>query len=161
MKLYKIRQELEDVLVYDEEGQTFDSDRFESLKIEFEDKLEGCAAVMKNLRAESEAVGAEINRLQKRKSAIDNNLTQLKNYVKFELDKLNIKKIIAGIHKFRIQRNSQPTVEVLDVALVPEEFKERVIEVNPKKSDMAKHFKDTGEELPGTFITQNTHLRVV
>ena len=161
MKLYKIRQELEDVLVYDEEGQTFDCNRFDSLKLEFEDKLEGCAAVMKNLRAESDAVDDEIKRLQKRKSAIDNNIAQLKNYVKFELDKLNITKIDAGIHKFRIQRNSQPTVQVLNIVLVPKEFKETVVEVNPKKSDMAKHFKDTGEELPGTFITQNTHLRVV
>ena len=156
MKLYEIRREIEEALIQDDEH--FNPAKLESLKIEFEAKLEGCACVIKNLRAESDALCAEIKRLQARKAAVDNNARGLREYVKFQLEAVKLRKLDAGIHKFRIQRNSFPSIKILDQSLIEKEYLK--IEVNVDKKAIGENFKETGEVLPGTEITVESHLRV-
>ena len=155
-KLYEIREEIEEALVMDDEE--FDPAVFNALKLKFEDKLEGCAGVIKNLNAESASLAAEIKNLQGRKNAVDNNVHGLKQYVKRQIERINAKKIDAGIHKFRIQRNSAPSVEVLDQRQIDEDYLKVTVEVD--KRAIANNFKDTGEEVEGTRISVGTHLRV-
>ena len=156
MKLYEISREIEDALLQDEEA--FNPAQLESLKVEFEAKLEGCACVIKNLRAESEALCSEIKRLQARKAAIDNNARGLREYVKFQLERVNIKRLNAGIHKFRIQRNSQPSVSILDASLIHDDYKRIKVEIDRKA--IGDNFRETGEIPPGTDIHVDSHLRV-
>ena len=155
MKLYEIRRDIEEALVQDDE---FNPAKLESLKVKFEAKLEGCAAVIKNLRAESDALCAEIKRLQARKAAVDNNARGLREYVRFQLEAVNIKKLDAGIHKFRIQRNSFPSIKILDQSLIDQEYLK--VDVSVDRKAIGENFKETGEVLPGTEITAESHLRV-
>lgn len=156
MKLYEIRRDIEAALIQDEEA--FDPRKLESLKIEFEAKLEACACVIKNLRAESDALCAEIKRLQARKAAVDNNARGLREYVRFQLEAVNIKKLDAGIHKFRIRRNSFPSIKILDQSLIEKEYLK--VEVSVDRKAIGENFKETGEVIPGTEITVESHLRV-
>lgn len=156
MKLYEIRREIEEALIQDDKA--FDPHKLESLKIEFEAKLEGCAAVIKNLKAESDALCAEIKRLQARKAAVDNNARGLREYVRFQLEAVNLRKLNAGIHKFRIQRNSFPSVTVLDQSLIEKEYLK--VEVSVDRKAIGENFKETGEVIPGTEISVESHLRV-
>ena len=156
MKLYEISKDIEAALVQEDED--FDSAKLEALKVDFEAKLEGCACVIKNLRAESDALNAEIKRLQARKAAVDNNARGLREYVKFQLERVKIRKLNAGIHKFGIQRNSFPSVAILDQDLIEKEYLK--VEVNVDRKAIGENFKDTGEILPGTEILLESHLRV-
>lgn len=156
MKLYEISREIEDALIQDDGA--FDPSKLESLKIEFESKLEGCACVIKNLRSESDALNAEIKRLQARKAAVDNNARGLREYVRFQLERVKVQRLAAGIHKFRIQKNSQPSVEVIDINKLDDDFIN--FEVTAKCQAIAAHFKETGEELPGVKVSVGSHLRV-
>ena len=156
MKLYEIRREIEEALIQDDEH--FNPAKLESLKVAFEEKLEGCACVIKNLRAESDALCAEIKRLQARKAAVDNNARGLREYVRFQLEAVNLRKLNAGIHKFRIQRNSVPSVTVLDQSLIEKEYLK--VEVSVDRKAIGENFKETGEVIPGTDISVESHLRV-
>ena len=49
IKLYEVRDEIEATLFMPEE-ETFDSSQFEKLNLSFEEKIDSCAAVMKNLK---------------------------------------------------------------------------------------------------------------
>ena len=156
MKLYEIRREIEEALIQDDEH--FDPSKLESLKVAFEEKLEGCAAVIKNLRAESDALCAEIKRLQARKAAVDNNARGLREYVRFQLEAVNLRKLNAGIHNFRIQRNSFPSIKILDQSLIDQAYLK--VEVSVDRKAIGENFKETGEVIPGTEITVESHLRV-
>ena len=168
MKLYEIRKEIEDALIQDDEHfdpateriakAVVNPARLELLKVAFEEKLEGCACVIKNLRAESDALCVEIKRLQARKAAVDNNARGLREYVRFQLDAVKLRKLDAGIHKFRIQRNSFPSVQILDQSRIDQEYLKVSIDVDKKA--IGENFKETGEVIPGTEITVESHLRV-
>ena len=114
--------------------------------------------MIKHLRADSGAVASEIKRLQARKAAVDNNARGLREYIKAQLDAVKIRKLNAGIHKFSIQKNSQPSVEVIDQDLINRQYLK--VEVNADKQAISDNFKETGEEIPGTKIHVGSHLRV-
>ena len=156
MKLYEIRREIEETLIQDDEH--FNPAKLESLKVAFEEKLEGCACAIKNLRAESDALCAEIKRLQARKAAVDNNARGLREYVRFQLEAVNLRKLNAGIHKFRIQRNSFPSIKILDQSLIDQAYLK--VEVSVDRKAIGENFKETGEVIPGTEISVESHLRV-
>ena len=167
--LYKIREDMQAVLnppLADENGTEeviMSADeirtRLTPLEIEFDDKLENCLAYLKNLRAEEEALGAEIKRLTARKKAAQNRAESLKAYTLVEIELTQRTGVSVGPHKARIAK-SQNGVIVLDETEVPDEFVK--VERKPKKADILKWYKATGEILPGIDIeTGRVHLRVL
>ena len=156
MKLYKLGRQIEDALIQDDEA--FNPAALENLKLEFEAKLEGCGAVIKNLRGESDALNAEIKRLQARKAAVDNNARGLREYVKAQLERVKIRKLATGVHKFTIQRNSQPSVAIVDFDRLDPEYKD--VTITPNRKAIVDNFRETGEIPPGTDIRVDSHLRV-
>lgn len=158
LKLYEIRRELEECLIMTEDDPHFDPERFRGLQLAFEEKLEGCAMAIKNLEATERAVRAHIKTLQAKAAALKNNAQGIREYVKFHMEHTTTAKLNAGTHRFSVQQNSRPTVEIIDeTKLDPEWIK---IERKPKASAIADNFIETGEEPTGTRIHYDTHLRV-
>jgi len=158
LKLYEIRRELEECLIMTEDAPHFDPERFRALKLAFEDKLEGCAMAIKNLEATEKAVRGHIKTLQAKAAALKNNAQGIRQYVKFHMEHTTTEKLNAGTHRFSIQRNSTPNVEVVDQGLVDPKYLKVDVKVDCKA--IAEHFTETAEELPGTKITVGSHLRV-
>ena len=125
----------------------------------FNDKVESCVAVIKNLKSDADQIDAEIKRLQARKAAVENNQRGLSEYVKAEMERLGKQKVKAGVHQARIA-NSPVSAIVFDSDSVSSEFKETITETRINKKAIIAHFKETGEILKGTEIVQGTHLRV-
>lgn len=157
MKLYEINAAIETAL-NPPEGEEIDHEALESLKLSFDDKVEGCLAIIKNLKAEEAALDTEIKRLQARKKAVENNRKSLSDYTQFQLEVAGMKGVAVGVHKARIAKSPDGLI-VMDEADIPESFKH--IETKIDKRGILKHFKETGEILPGTEIeTDRTHLRI-
>ena len=166
-KLYEIREDFEQILnppPADEESDSPILSEGEiragiaSLEIEFDDKIENCLAYLKNLRAEEEALSAEIKRLTARKKAAQNRADSLKAYTLVEIELTERTGVLFGAHKARLAK-SQDAVIVIDENLVPDRFVE--IETKVKKREILKWFKETGEILNGIDIeTDRVHLRV-
>ena len=129
-----------------------------ALEIEFDDKIENCIAYLKNLRAEEEALSAEIKRLTARRNATRNKDESLKSYTLAEITLAGRLGVQVGVHKARLAK-SQDAVIVLDENEVPDQFVR--IERKVQKRDILKWHKETGEIVDGTDIeTNRKHLRI-
>lgn len=158
LKLYELSAEIEECLITTEDDPHWDPERFRALKLAFEDKLEGCAKAIKNLEATEKAIRAHVKTQTAHAAAIANNAKALREYVKTHMERNRIKKLDAGTHRFSVQDNSRPTIEVIDEAIVPEEY--RTLEIKIKRDAIAENFLETGEEPTGTKIEVRSHLRL-
>ena len=164
MKLYEVHDEIEATLFMPEE-ETFDSSRFEEFNLSFDEKIDSCAAVMKNLKAQTAELDAkceilqdEIRALRNKKQALENNRRGLAEYIKGIMESLGLKKAGNMLHRVTIVQ-SPLTVEVNIEELDPHWIQER-ISTYPDKRGIIDHIKETGEIPEGVKPIQNTHLRV-
>ena len=121
------------------------------------DKAEAYARILRNKAAEAEMYKAEKQRLEKRQKAAENVAEGLKARLLDNMMRLNVTAIQTGIGKWRVQANP-PSCEVL----VPEDVPADYHIPQPDKIDRAailKHYKATGELLPGVEIRQSQGLR--
>ena len=131
----------------------------DSLNSTLESKVAGIVGLIKNLESEADAFANEMTRLAQKSSVRKMKAEWLRDYLKMNLERLNIDKVQGGIHGCRIQKNSQPTVTV---SLPPEElhsmFRKTVCEVD-KKAILEAH-KDGMPLGNGIEVKVGTHLRI-
>ena len=154
MRLYEITH-----TIVEAQHDSVDIEQLSQLQMAFKDKAVACAAVTKNLRAESDAVDAEIQRLMKRKAAIDNNRKRLCDYLLVEMQKAGIDKIDGEIHRIRRAR-SPLSVQILEEDKVPAQFRKVIVERTVDKKAIVEHVKETGEIVDGIEVVHNEHLRI-
>lgn len=156
MNLYELTQNYLQVLEMAEAGEDL-ADTLESLEDAIEVKAENTAKVIKQLEANAEMLANEAKRLSERKSAIENNVRNLKSYLQDQLDKCGKSKIKGEIFTVAIQNNPQ-SVEVLDESKIPAAY---FIQQAPKldRKELLAHLK-AGEEIAGVAIKQTQSLRI-
>ncbi len=164
IKLYKINNEIEETLFVPEE-ETFDSSRFEELNLSFDEKVNSCTAVMKNIKAQAAELDAqckilreEIWDLEQKKQALENNRKGLAEYVKRLMESLGLKKVGNMLHRVTIAQ-SPLTVEV-DIEKLDPKWIKKHVSTYPDKRGIIDHIKETGEIPDGVKPIQNTHVRV-
>lgn len=133
-------------------GEIFDVERFNELSMELDSKIEGACLLIKNLKAEVEALDAEEKAFKERKQSANKRLESLKNYIgnylngtKFETTRVKV--------SFR----KSESLEIADDAKIPEEYMKYKPEVN--KTDLKKAVKN-GLELEGVSIVQKNNIQV-
>ena len=156
MNLYELTQNYLHVLEMAENGEDL-ADTLESLEDAIEVKAENTAKVIKQLEANAEMLANEAKRLSERKSAIENNVRNLKSYLQDQLDKCGKSKIKGEIFTVAIQNNPQ-SVDVLDESLIPSTY---FIQQAPKldRKELLTHLK-AGEEIAGVTIKRTKSLRI-
>ncbi len=156
MNLYELTQNYLQVLEMAESGEDL-ADTLESLEDAIEVKAENTAKVIKQLEANAEMLANESKRLSERKSAIENNVRNLKRYLQEQLEKCGKTKIKGEIFTVAIQNNPQ-SVEVIDETKIPLEF---FVEQAPKldKKTLLQHLKNE-EQIPGASLKQSQSLRI-
>ncbi len=119
---------------------------------QIEHKIDDVAKVMRNLKAEIEAVKAEKMRLAARQSALEHNAEKLKSLVENTMINLGVKKFKTTAGNYTIQK-FPPSVTVTDIAKIPERFlTPQPPTVNAKA--MIAEWKETGEIFDGVEIGQ-------
>ena len=156
MNLYTLTQNYLHVLEMAENGEDL-ADTLESLEDAIEVKAENTAKVIKQLEANAEMLANEAKRLSERKSAIENNVRNLKSYLQDQLERCGKAKVKGEIFTVAIQNNPQ-SVEVVDETKIPLEF---FIEQAPKldKKTLLQHLKNA-EQIPGAELRQSRSLRI-
>ena len=165
MNLYEIRQEIIDLInpTDPETNEPLDleadavTDRIKTLDMNIDMKAQNSIAYIKNLRSYEKALDTEIKRLQAMKKSTNNKWRGLAGFVQ-EVIEIADRHLNLGIHKARLQKNSQLTVIIMDENLVPDRFVKFKKEV--KKAEIGAWHKETGEIIAGVEIVEGQHLRL-
>lgn len=123
---------------------------FDQLQMERDEKIENIACWIKDLKAESEAIGNEINNLRNRKATADRKLDAMRAYLS---DFLNGQKFKTG--KVSIRWMKTKSVNVTDLSQIPEEFTK--ITVEPRKIEIKKAIAE-GRDVPGAEVIENNNM---
>lgn len=165
MKLYEIDKALENIIMLDdgrgvdvETGEIIDRDALNSLAMKREDKIENCLLMMKNLKAEAEAIKAEIDSLTERKKAAEKRAEWLKEYVANSLggETFETARVKVSYRKsYTLEYNG---AEGKELEVTPIRF---LKETAPKiDKDGIKKALKAGEEIPGYYIAAKMNLQV-
>ena len=121
------------------------------------EKAEIYAKIIKNKQAEAMAFKAEKDRLFACQKSAEGISERLKNRLLEAMERLKITDIQTDIGKWQIQKNPA-SCTVTDESKIPAEF--RIPQ--PDKIDRAgiiRHFRATGEIIPGCEVSQETGIR--
>ena len=154
--LYEIDQEILDC-VDPESGEILDVEKLDALQMEREEKLEGVALWIKDMKAEAEAIKAEADKLTARKKALDNKIDGLKNWLTMALDGGKLKTARCNVYLTHSQRlavvDEQKLIGYLQNTRVPDEFL-RFKEPELRKDEIKKALKE-GVYLPGASLEES------
>lgn len=107
-----------------------------------------------------ERIKAEEKRLADMRKNGEAKLEKFKEYVKNNMEVLELQKIQTELGTLSIGKNPI-SVEITQEDEVPTEFKQEVVTTKIDKKSIAQHFKNTGEIPNGCIIhTNNTSLRI-
>ena len=164
LKLWQIEREIENAMLFregeeglseEDEGQL--SAYIEDLDLAFDKKIQSCASVSENLKEEIEVLTQTRNKLDSRIKALKNNRSWIMGYMKSALEFLGMTH--AGRIPLRVRIQNNPlSVDVHDVELLPKKFQKVTIE--PRKADIIKQIKSTGEVPKGCEPVHGSHIRV-
>ena len=158
--LYEINQDILDCVDM-ETGEILDTEKLDALQMEREQKLEGVALWVKDLKAEAEAVKEEADKLTARKKALENKIDGLKNWLLYALDGGRLQTPRCKVyltHNQRLAVADEPgLVEYLMSALTYREQFLRFKEPELKKDDIKKALKE-GTIIPGAALEETEGL---
>ena len=153
--LYEIDQEILDC-VDEETGEILDTERLDALQMERETKLEGVALWIKDLRAESDAVKAEADKLNARKKALDNKIDGLKNWLLGALAGEKLKTPRCSVYQMHSQRlavaDEGKLIDILQQMKTGDRFL-RFQDPELRKDELKRALKD-GLYLPGASLEE-------
>ena len=157
MRLYELSQQWESVLEIAEQLEPEAlKDTLDSIEEAFEVKVENTAKVIKSLEADVDSIENEVRRLTARKSALKNNVVNLKQYLQDEMEKVGKTKVKGSLFNVGVQ-NNPPSLRLAD------EFENQryLVEVVPKydKKAILADLK-AGKEIDGAEVVQGRSLRI-
>ena len=160
MKIWEINQALEALLeqVDPETGElTCDLDALEALTMAREDKIEGIALAIKNMRAEADAIYNEVDVLSKRGRGLKNHADRLAAFLERELDgqKFHTAKVDIG---FRATESVNLSEAFMKWALENDKYL-RYKDPEPDKTQIKKAIK-AGETIPGAEIVRRQSMSI-
>ena len=145
--LYEIDQEIL-ACVDMETGEILDPEKLDALQIEREQKLEGVALWIKDLKAEAEAVKEEADKLTARKKAVENKIDGLKNWLLYALNGEKLKTPRCNVYQTHSQKvvidDEKALVDMLMTSPFGEKFlrvKEPEIDKNALKDSMKQGYE--------------------
>ena len=129
------------------------------LALALRNKSTSIIGYVRNLDLTSEAIKNEIDRLTIMKKAIDNKNTKFKEYVKENMERLDLPKIDTELGTLSIAKNPA-SVEIFDETLIADEYKKEKVTVSIDKTSIKNALKE-GKNVQGARLVEDkTSLRI-
>ena len=167
MKLYELvseEQKLNELFlaaIDEETGEIRDNETLEELEAELKNALvnksEGIIKVIRNQESDLEMITTEIKRLTNLKNRIEKEIENFKTYIKFNMKKMDIKKIETSLGNISLRQST--ATEIYDEASLPKEFLKEKITYTPSKTEIKKAI-ESGQEVKGARLVVNTSLTI-
>lgn len=152
MNLYEIDNEILGC-VDAETGEIFDEEKFESLAMERDKKLENIALWIKNLTAEAAALKAEKQAFAERQKAAENKIESLKSYMSAYLSGAKFETA-----KVKVSFRKSEYLDIAEGAAIPEQFL-KYKEPDIDKAELKRAIK-AGTEIPGVTIEERKNIQI-
>ena len=151
--LYEIDQGILECLDL-ETGEVIDPYRLEILHMERSQKIENVECWIKNLLSDAEAIKAEKDALADREAKCRKKAEDLKRWLGNALEgqKFNTARCAVSFRR-------SETVEVSDVALLPDDLKRVKTTVEPNKTAIKALLKE-GQEVIGCCLVENQNIQI-
>mgnify|MGYP005811065073 FL=1 len=163
LSLYNITNKFVELMDKAQEGELTEEEYNqlgEELALELQNKSANIIGYIKNSESLLEAIKSEEKRLSEMRKTGEARLEKFYQYVKENMEKLNLSEIPTELGTLKIAKNPM-SVEIENEDEIPSEFKQEVTTVKIDKTAIKNHFKETGEVVAGTRIVDNkTSLRV-
>lgn len=139
-----------------EDSQAF-LNTLEGLTGEIAIKVDNCAGIIRELEAESEKFDKEADFYQRRANALHNSAQKLKDYVKNQLEEMNLKEIKGDRFIVKVQTSGGKRRLILTDD-VPDKFQKIVYETDTGK---IREALEKGEELTFAKLAErSTYLKI-
>jgi len=165
MKLYEIQRsylEALDLFTHPNEDipANIVADTLEAIEGNFEVKAMNIAAFAQQMEAEAEAIKAAVERMEKRRKALEGRARWLKDYVKIGMETMGQKKLSSAWFVLSVQK-TPAALDVFDANAIPGEYKRTETVVNEYIDKAAiKNALGLGREIPGARLTNGTRLAI-
>lgn len=161
MNLYELTiEQLEINRMLEENGGELTPELEEALLITEENlsqKAEGYCKAIAIYNGQAATLDEEIKRLTAKKKVAENAVTRMKDSLKATMQVLKLDKINAGT--FTISTRKSKSLEVLDEALIPEDYKETVTTIKVNKNAIKDAIKN-GAEIEGVELKENKSIQI-
>lgn len=149
-------KQIYDLISEGEEAEVY-LDTLESIDDAIEEKADGYAGVIRQLKSDNDGLTNEIKRLQDRKKSNDNGISRLKENLQLMMQQTGKTKFKTNLNTFGIQKNPA-SLKILDEKKIPKKY---FIEQEPKLNSqiLKKEIKD-GIEIEGAELVQTESLRI-
>ena len=155
--LHEIAKEYREVAAMadsDDEGMAIAVlDTLEAIGGTFEEKAKAVIAVARNRESDVAAIDAEIERLKKRKTAINNQANRLYEYLRENMEATGIKKISCPLFSITLT-DGRELACIDDESKLPDELMRVKTEISPDKVEILRRLKE-GAEVPGAHIERS------
>lgn len=160
MTLYEITGSILEFMTWaedpDVDEQAF-QDTMESLHAEFEEKADGYAKIIRTLQGEIETINSEIDRLTRRKNALENHIKAMKLNLEGDMIATGKEKFKTELFSFNIQNNPASVVLDVDEGAVPDKY--IIITKKVDKKGISQAIKN-GEDVDFAHLEQTRSLRI-
>lgn len=120
-------------------------------------KAEGYCKAIAIYNGQVASLEEEIKRLTAKKKVAENAVSRMKDALKSTMNVLELDKINAGT--FTISTRKSKSLEVLDEALIPEDYKEIVTTIKVNKNAIKDAIKN-GAEIEGVELKENKSIQI-
>lgn len=132
------------------------SDTLESYAADFETKAISVGQFILNLEATIESIKQAEASMKQRRSAYEKKVAWVREYLVENMKKVHKEKVECGFFKMSVRTN-QPSVEILDGAVLPPEYLVSKTTVTPDKKAL-KEAIESGKAVEGVSLVRSTSL---
>lgn len=157
MKLREIAEEYRSVsamLDSDDEGMAVAvRDTLDAISGEFDQKAQAVVAIAQNLDADCAVIDSEIERLKAIKQSRVNRASDLREYLRANMEATGIKKISCPLFSITLAAGREVAV-IDDESAIPDELVNVKTEIRPDKAEILRRLK-AGEAVPGAHLERS------
>lgn len=160
LSLYDITSAFPLIMEQEEMAPELKEELERELTILLQEKSQNIIGYVRNMELTVDAMKTEEKRISEQRKGIENKIEKFKNYVKECMERNGFSKIDTGLGSLAIAKNPM-SLEIENEDEIPIEFKQEIVTTKIDKTAIKKHFKETGEIIPGTIIVDDkTSLRI-
>jgi hypothetical protein len=161
MNLYELSAEyqrlMDEVIQSDELSETLLSS-IAFMHDSIEDKAKQIGKIIKNLEAEHCAIINAMQEMKQRADKLDNKIENIRDWLKVNMEKCDIKKINSPYFDIQI-KNNPASVIIKDETLIPKAYFNEMIMRKVNKSLLSQELKNN-IMIPGVFLEYRTRLEI-